>query len=36
VQRAAKIEQATKIEKKDPRMFLEGIYVYERKEGMED
>jgi len=35
-QTAANIEQATKIKKKDPRIFLDGIYIYERKEGMED
>ncbi len=34
-QTAANIEQATKIKKKDPRIFLDGIYLYERKEGME-
>ena len=34
-QTAANIEQATKVRKKDPRVFLDGIYVYERKEGME-
>ena len=33
-QTAANIEQATKVKKKDPRVFLDGIYVYERKEGM--
>lgn len=33
-QTAANIEQATKIKKKDPRVFLDGIYVYERKRGM--
>ncbi len=33
-QTAAKIEQATKVKKKDPRVFLDGIYVYERNEGM--
>jgi large subunit ribosomal protein L6 len=35
-QTATNIEQATKIKKKDPRIFLDGIYIYERKEGMED
>jgi len=35
-QTAANIEQATKIKKKDPRVFLDGIYIYERREGMED
>jgi large subunit ribosomal protein L6 len=34
-QTAANIEQATKVKKKDPRVFLDGIYVYERTEGME-
>jgi large subunit ribosomal protein L6 len=32
---AANIEQATKVKRKDPRVFLDGIYVYERSEGME-
>lgn len=34
-QTAANMEQATKVKKKDPRVFLDGIYVYERSEGME-
>lgn len=34
-QTAANIEQATKVKKKDPRVFLDGIYIYERTEGME-
>ena len=34
-QTAANIQQATKIKKKDPRVFLDGIYVYERFEGIE-
>jgi large subunit ribosomal protein L6 len=34
-QTAANIEQATKVKKKDPRVFLDGIYIYERSEGME-
>jgi large subunit ribosomal protein L6 len=34
-QTAANIEQATKVKKKDPRVFLDGIYVYEQKEGIE-
>lgn len=34
-QTAANIQKATKIKKKDPRVFLDGIYVYERLEGME-
>ncbi|MCK5628093.1 50S ribosomal protein L6 [Candidatus Bathyarchaeota archaeon] len=33
-QTAANIEQATKIRKKDPRVFLDGIYVFEKNEGM--
>jgi large subunit ribosomal protein L6 len=33
-QTAANIEQATKVKKKDPRVFLDGLYVYERGEGM--
>ena len=33
-QTAANIQQATQIKKKDPRVFLDGIYVYERSEGM--
>lgn len=35
-QTAASIEQATKVKKKDPRVFLDGVYVYERGEGMEE
>jgi large subunit ribosomal protein L6 len=34
-QTAANIEQATKVKRKDPRIFLDGLYVYERNEGME-
>jgi large subunit ribosomal protein L6 len=34
-QTAANIEQATKVKRKDPRVFLDGIFVYERNEGME-
>ena len=34
-QTATNIEQATKIKRRDPRKFLDGIYVYERLEGME-
>lgn len=34
-QTAANIEQATKVKGKDPRIFLDGIYVYDRREGME-
>lgn len=33
-QTAANIQQATKIKKKDPRVFLDGIYVFEKREGM--
>ncbi len=32
-QTAANIEQATKVKRKDPRIFLDGLYVYERREG---
>lgn len=35
-QTASNIEQATKIRRKDPRIFLDGVYVYARSEGMED
>ncbi|MDI6904986.1 MAG: 50S ribosomal protein L6 [Candidatus Bathyarchaeia archaeon] len=35
-QTAANIEQATKVKKKDPRVFLDGIYVYKKSEGMEE
>lgn len=34
-QTAANIEQATRVKRKDPRIFLDGIYVYERTEGMQ-
>jgi large subunit ribosomal protein L6 len=34
-QTAAKIEQATRVRRKDPRVFLDGLYVFERNEGME-
>jgi large subunit ribosomal protein L6 len=34
-QTAANIQQATKVKVKDPRVFLDGIYIYERLEGME-
>jgi len=33
---AANIHQACEIRAKDPRIFLDGIYLYERKEGLED
>lgn len=32
-QTAANIEQATKVKGKDPRVFLDGIYVYEKGPG---
>jgi large subunit ribosomal protein L6 len=32
---AANIEQATKVKRKDPRIFLDGLYIYEKSEGME-
>jgi large subunit ribosomal protein L6 len=32
---AANIEQATKVKRKDPRIFLDGLYIYEKGEGME-
>jgi large subunit ribosomal protein L6 len=35
-QTAANIETSTKIKIKDPRVFLDGIYIYERHEGMEE
>lgn len=35
-QTAANIQRATKVKLKDPRVFLDGIYVYERLEGMEE
>ncbi|HUJ84065.1 MAG TPA: 50S ribosomal protein L6 [Candidatus Acidoferrales bacterium] len=33
-QTSANIEQATRVRGKDPRVFLDGIYVYERNEGV--
>jgi large subunit ribosomal protein L6 len=33
-QTAANIEQSTRVRRKDPRVFLDGIYVYERNEGV--
>ena len=33
-QTAANIEQSTRVRRKDPRVFLDGIYTYERNEGM--
>lgn len=35
-QTAANIQNATKIRNKDPRVFLDGIYVYEQHEGFEE
>lgn len=34
-QTAANIEQSTRVRGKDPRVFLDGIYVYEKNEGMQ-
>lgn len=33
-QTATNIEQATKIKNKDPRVFLDGIYIYEKSRGI--
>lgn len=33
-QTAANIEQATRVKSKDPRVFLDGIFIYEKKEGV--
>jgi large subunit ribosomal protein L6 len=33
-QTAANIQSATRIKDKDQRVFLDGIYVFEKKEGM--
>ena len=35
-QTAANIQNSTKIRNKDPRVFLDGIYVYEQHEGFEE
>jgi large subunit ribosomal protein L6 len=35
-QTAANIQNSTKIRSKDPRVFLDGIYVYEESEGIEE
>jgi len=35
-QTAANIQNATKIRNKDPRVFLDGIYVYEKHEGIQE
>lgn len=34
-QTAANIEMVTRVTNKDPRVFLDGLYVYERNEGMD-
>ncbi len=34
-QTSANIEMMTRVTNKDPRVFLDGIYVYERNEGMD-
>lgn len=34
-QTAANVETATRVRRKDPRVFLDGLYVYERNEGMD-
>ena len=34
-QTAANIETMTRVTNKDPRVFLDGIFVYERNEGMD-
>jgi large subunit ribosomal protein L6 len=33
-QTAANIQEATWIKKKDHRVFLDGVYIYEKSEGM--
>jgi large subunit ribosomal protein L6 len=35
-QTAANIQNSTKIRNKDPRVFLDGIYVFEKHEGLEE
>ena len=35
-QTAANIQDGTKITNKDPRVFLDGIYVFEKHEGFEE
>ena len=35
-QTAANIQNSTKIKNKDPRVFLDGIYIYEHHEGLEE
>ena len=34
-QTAANIEQHTKVKNKDHRVFLDGIYIFEKKKGIE-
>lgn len=34
-QTAANMERATQVRRKDPRIFLDGLYIYERTESME-
>ncbi len=34
-QTSANIETATRVRRKDPRIFLDGLYVFERNEGMD-
>ena len=35
-QTAANLEQATKVKRKDPRIFLDGLFIFERSEGMQE
>ena len=32
-QTSANVEQATKIKRKDQRIFLDGVYIYHKEEG---
>jgi len=32
-QTAANVEQATRIKRKDQRIFLDGVYIYHKEEG---
>ena len=34
-QTAANMEQATRVKRKDPRIFLDGLFIFERSEGMD-
>lgn len=34
-QTSANIETSTRVRRKDPRIFLDGLYVFERNEGMD-